>query len=265
MLKRLRRRRKPPSLLLRQVECYSDGQTFRADLRLSAGRIAEIGSGLSARPGEQMLELDGHLAYPGLINAHDHLELDFLPRLGTPPYPSFYDWAEDVYRPDEAPIRDLRRIGLPDRLLWGALKNIISGVTTVMHHDAYHSAVFGDGFPVHVVHPYRWAHSLGFGANPRDAYAGGTGPFVIHAAEGADARARNEIEQLDKLGVLGDDTILVHGVAITVAQWRRLSERGVGLVWCPSSNLYLFGQTVEIGALPSEVSVALGTDSTISG
>ncbi len=87
MLERLGRRRKPPSLLLRNLECYSDGEVFHGDLRLTAGRVAEIGSGLAAGSGERTLDLDGHLAYPGLINAHDHLELDFLPRLGSPPTP----------------------------------------------------------------------------------------------------------------------------------------------------------------------------------
>ena len=265
MLERLGRRRKPPSLLLRNLECYSDGEVFHGDLRLTAGRVAEIGSGLAAGSGERTLDLDGHLAYPGLINAHDHLELDFLPRLGSPPYPSFYDWADDVYHPDEPPIRDLRHVSLSDRLWWGAYKNTVAGVTTVMHHDTYHRRIFQGGFPVRVTHPYRWAHSLGFGVDPREAYASGAGPFVIHAAEGVDQRSEHELDELYDIGVLADDTILVHGIAITSAQWRRLAARGVGLVWCPTSNLFLFGKTVDVGSLPEGVDVALGTDSTISG
>ena len=265
MLERLPWRHKPPSLLLRNLECYSDGEIFHADLRLSAGRVAEIGSGLAARSGERTLEFDGHLAYPGLINAHDHLELNFLPRLGTPPYPSAYDWADDVYRPDEAPIRDLRQVSLADRLWWGAYKNIIAGVTTVMHHDTYQARIFRNGFPLRVVHPYRWAHSLGFGVDPRQAHATGAGPFVIHAAEGSDERSAREVDELDDLRVLTRDTILVHGVAITPDQWQRLAPRGIGLVWCPTSNLFLFGKTVDLATVPADVRLALGTDSTISG
>ena len=265
MLERLRWRHKPPSLLLRNLECYSDGEIFHGDLRMSAGRVAEIGSGLASRSGERTLDLDGHLAYPGLINAHDHLELDFLPRLGTPPYASFYDWADDVYRPDESPIRDLRQVSLADRLWWGAYKNIAAGVTTVMHHDTYQPRVFRGDFPVRVVHPYRWAHSLGFGIDPRQAHASGDGPFLIHAAEGTDERSKGELETLDDMGVLDGDTILVHGIAISEAQWQRLAARDVGLVWCPTSNLFLFGKTIDLGNLPAGVRVALGTDSTISG
>ena len=58
--------------------------------------------------------------------------------------------------------------------MWGGLKNLLSGVTTVAHHNAFSGAVFTPDFPVRVVERYGWAHSLAFspdvaGAVSRDA------------------------------------------------------------------------------------------------
>ncbi|WBY08737.1 hypothetical protein PIB19_04660 [Sphingomonas sp. 7/4-4] len=33
---------------------------------------------------------------PGLINAHDHLHRNHYGRLGEPPYPDAYAWAQDI-------------------------------------------------------------------------------------------------------------------------------------------------------------------------
>jgi cytosine/adenosine deaminase-related metal-dependent hydrolase len=45
----------------------------------------------------------------------------------------------------------------------------------------------------------------------------------------------------------------------------RLVEAEAGLVWCPSSNKRLFGQTADVGELIRHGRVALGTDSRFSG
>ncbi len=43
------------------------------DLRTGAdGRIEELGPGLAPRPGEEVLDLDGHLLLPGLVDCHVH-------------------------------------------------------------------------------------------------------------------------------------------------------------------------------------------------
>lgn len=265
MFRRLLRDNEHGSLLLRHLAWYSAGAFSYGDMRVEGGRIAQVGRGLAARPDDRVVELGDHIAFPGLINAHDHLDLDLLPPLGTPPYSSFYAWAQEIYRPEDAPVQALERVALGDRLWWGAYKNLIAGVTTVMHHDPYHRDVFERDFPLRVVHPYRWAHSLGYGENAGRRYARGAGPFIIHAAEGTDLRAAGEIDHLGDMGLLQSDTILVHGVAISTSQWRRLASVGVGLVWCPASNLRLYGRTVAIDQLPEGIAVALGTDSTLSG
>lgn len=252
-------------LLLSNVRWYSEGGVRTGDLRLGQGRVLETGNGLAPRGGERIIDGDGYLALPGLINGHDHLDLNLFPRLGSPPYDNFYAWGEDVYRPEESPVRDILRVPLADRLSWSAYKQLVSGVTTVVHHDPYHRA-FGRRFPIKVLERYGWSHSLGHGPDVGVAFARSNGyPYIIHAAEGVDAAAAAEIEELDRLGVLASNTVLVHGIAASDAQVRKLAERRVALVWCPSSNLHLYGKTAPVDLLKGRVGLSLGTDSTLSG
>jgi len=90
-------------------------------------------------------------------------------------------------------------------------------------------------------------------------------PWIIHAAEGLDDEAGIEFERLDALGCLGPNTLLVHGIALDHAQRARLDRAAAGLIWCPSSNLHLFGKTADVAELAAHGRVALGTDSRLSG
>jgi cytosine/adenosine deaminase-related metal-dependent hydrolase len=212
------------------------------------------------------LDLAGHLVLPGLINAHDHLEFNLFPQLGRGPYSNAGEWARDIYHPDRSPIREHLRVPKPVRLWWGALKNLLSGVTTVCHHNPYERDVFGVDFPVRVVRRFSWAHSLEFepdlGARFRKTPAGY--PFVVHCAEGADAAARRELQALDDLGALDQRTAIVHGVGITSGGMALMRRRRSSLVWCPTSNLAMLGRTVSRAVLRSGIPMALATDSALS-
>ena len=92
----------------------------------------------------------------------------------------------------------------------------------------------------------------------------------MHLAEGVDDEARGELPRLEALGCLKPNTVIVHGVAIDENGWRRVARTGAGLVWCPASNAFLFGETALVGALvdgsdEARVTVALGTDSRVTG
>ena len=253
-------------LLLKSLVWHTPEGDVAGDLRLRSGRIVETGVGLAPGRRERVLELAGCRALPGLINGHDHLSLNLLPHLGDPPYPSLYRFAEEIYRPESFPIRETLRVAVRDRLLWGGYKNLISGVTTVVHHDPLPRGFFARGFPVRVLRRFAWSHSLRFGADLPSAHARSAGRrFIIHAAEGVDEECRREVDRLEELGVLDENTVLVHGIAVSASQRLKLEQAGVSLIWCPASNLRLYGRTAAVAELKERVRVALGTDSTLTG
>jgi hypothetical protein len=196
---------------------------------------------------------------PGLINAHDHLHRNHYGRLGTPPYANAYEWGRDIHQRHPEAIARGRSLPGRQALRCGAWKNLFAGVTAVVHHDAW-EAEFASGFPINVV-PIRCAHSLGF-----DATVTGQGsPLAVHVAEGVDADAANEIRELDRLGWLTPDLLAVHAVGPDDDGIRRLRASGAGIVWCPTSNLFLFRQTTPASLLAPGIDVLLGSDSLLPG
>jgi cytosine/adenosine deaminase-related metal-dependent hydrolase len=199
---------------------------------------------------------DGEL-HPGLINAHDHLHRNHYGRLGAPPYANAYEWGEDIHERCADVIAGGRAIDRREALLSGAWKNILAGVTTVVHHDPWEPA-FDNGFPVRVP---RLPHAHSLGTEP-DLH----GPLgCIHVAEGTDQRSADEIRELDRLGLITPDLLAVHVVGADVDGVQRLRNRGAAVVWCPSSNFFLFGRTVPSALLAPGLDVMLGSDSLLTG
>jgi len=197
---------------------------------------------------------------PGLINAHDHLHRNHYGRLGAPPYANAYEWARDIQGRNRIEIA--RGRGLPRReaLLFGARKNLLAGVTHVFHHDAWEPD-FENGFPLDVIR-LPFADSLGMThplpSRPKE-------PFAMHVAEGIDAGAAAEIRELDKRGFLTPDFLAVHAVGPDKDGVETLRRSGCAVIWCPSSNHFLFGRTAPRVLLADGVDVLLGTDSLLTG
>jgi cytosine/adenosine deaminase-related metal-dependent hydrolase len=210
--------------------------------------------------------LDGFLVLPGLINAHDHLEFNLFPRLGRGTYSNATAWANDIYHPDQFPIRQHLEIPKPVRLFWGGIKNLINGVTTVAHHNGYDPKVFEHGFPIRVVKRFGWAHSIAFCTDLQASYRATPrgAPFIIHGCEGTDEKAHAELAVLDQAGLLGSTSVIVHGVALYGSDISLLKQRGVSLIWCPTSNLFTLGKTLSTEVLQSSIPIALGTDSALT-
>jgi len=246
--------------------CDTAGRRF--DLRVADGRVV----GPAPQRGDLVLDLAGRCLRPGLINAHDHLQLNSLPRLKyrQEPHANVAEWITDIdaHRALDPRLRANAARHKPARLLAGGLKNLLAGTTTVAHHDPWHPCFEGEGFPVRVLRS-AWSHSLaldGDEAVRAACHATPAGePWIVHAAEGVDDAARLEFERLEALGCIGPHTVLVHGLALDEEQQRRLTRAGGGLVWCPASNLHLFGRTIAPQALAVQGRLALGSDSRISG
>jgi cytosine/adenosine deaminase-related metal-dependent hydrolase len=119
---------------------------------------------------------------------------------------------------------------------------------------------------VRVVRDYGWAHSLALGRDLRSARAATPAgrPFIVHACEGIDELARQELWGLDRLGVLDDSTVLVHGLALDRKGVAHLRDRGASLIVCPSSNKFLYGEVPGASLLSTIEKVALGSDSPLT-
>ena len=259
----------------------ADGGPY-ASLRV-ASRV--LGLGEPPRRGDAVIDLDGACVLPGLINGHDHLELNHYGALKRRDrYQHVSEWIDDL-RPlirHDPSIRTRRARRLADRLFIGALKNLLAGVTTVAHHNPRY-AEFGRRYPVRLVERYGWAHSLAMETEPVGAHGepGGrvrlrcdatppTMPFLVHVGEGVDARAVAELAGFETLTCLRPNSVIVHGVALTPARWTALVAAGSSLVWCPASNVFLFGRTLPLraclDATPGALAqVCLGTDSRLTG
>ena len=237
---------------------------IQANLEVADGRIGRMLQ--KDPPHGPAIDLRDHLILPGLINAHDHLEFNLFPRLGNGPYARCEDWAQDIYQPQRSPLREHLSVPKTVRLWWGGLKNLLSGVTTVCHHNPYYR-VFDEQFPVQVVQRYGWAHSIRFERDVAGAFAstGNDEPFIIHAGEGTDEHSRDEIFELDRIGVLSRRTILVHGVAFSQAGHTLRRDRGAALVWCPTSNRFTLGTTLDARLLGDFDRISLGSDSALTG
>ena len=252
--------------LCRAVSVTPEGHS-RVPLPIRASRI---GSSLAARA--YRLDLHDHLIFPGLINAHEHLHVNAVPPLKAgAPFPNSYAWiAAFQAHFDEPAVIAALQVPKALRLRHGALKNLLAGATCVVHHDPWHPALDEMNFPVSLLRDYGWSYALGwpdygppirqsFVATPADR------PWLIHLAEGTDASAQAELTQLEQMGCLAANSVLIHGVGMREQDIDRVIARGAAVVWCPTSNRNLLGQSLDPRRLCAAGRLALGSDSRLSG
>ncbi|MDZ5650118.1 hypothetical protein [Nitrospirillum sp. BR 11828] len=192
------------------------------------------------------------IAFPGLVNSHDHLAFNCYPPTGAPPYDDFLGWSRDV-QADRALVRRVEAIPAALRRQVGLLKNLLWGVTAVVDHGGG----AGDG-PIGVLAPYQDLHSPEL-ASPWHWLAG-LGPAVLHMAEGVTADSRQRALDFLKENLFRRPVAGVHGVSLEGEDFRRLAA----LIWCPASNLFLFGRTADAAAALRHTRLLFGTDATIS-
>jgi cytosine/adenosine deaminase-related metal-dependent hydrolase len=238
-------------------------------LRFKGSQILSVGERIQRR--DRCIDLEGDRLLPGLINAHDHLQWNGLPRQKSRNrYENVREWIADV---GEAGANEARRyeesVSRRDRLWAGGIKNLLSGVTTVAHHDPLFAELSDPRFPIQVVSRYGWVHSLGVAGEQivqrSNEATPAMWPWIVHAAEGVDHEAGAEIDTLERLGCIKANTLIVHGVGMDAMGRARLIAADAGLIWCPSSNVFMFGKTVDVTKLAVAGQVALGSDSRLTG
>jgi cytosine/adenosine deaminase-related metal-dependent hydrolase len=248
-------------VILSGVELVGDDGPAR-DVVVSGTAIAgvvEAGAADPARDGPR-LDLAGTIAFPGLVNSHDHLEFNLYPALRHRRYGDYVEWGSDIHLRDRDLIASIERVPRSDRLRWGALKNLLCGVTTVAHHGEPHDEP--RSLPVRIVratsiHSVRQGRRWRWRLNaPVDR-----SPYVIHVGEGTSPAARREIDELLRWDLLRRSLVGVHAIAMRAEQAARFRA----VVWCPLSNELLYGATADIAALSQRTTVLFGTDSTLTG
>jgi len=210
------------------------------------------------RPPDLSVDLDGATLRPGLVNAHDHLHRNHLARLGAPPYPDAAAWGRDLHARFAEGLDRRRALPRREALLFGALKNVLGGATTAVHHDAWEED-FERAFPLRIPR-------LPTPQSVRDAPAAPPdGPWAMHLAEGTSREAREEVADADARGLLGRDFAAVHLVGTDADALARLARAGCAAVWCPTSNAFLYGATASRALFGAGMEILLGTDALVSG
>ena len=239
----------------------------RMPLPIRAGRI---GASLAARA--YRFDLRDHLIFPGLINAHDHLHNNAVPPLVKgAPFANSYAWMTAFQEHFAEPaVKAALSVPKALRMRHGALKNLLAGTTCVAHHDPWHAAFDASDFPVALLRNYGWSYALGwpeYGPPVQQSFADTPmdQPWFIHLAEGTDAAAQAELTQLDKMGCLAENCVLIHGVGLREQDIERVIAAGAAVVWCAESNCALLGRSLDPRRLYEARRLALGTDSRLSG
>ena len=228
--------------------------------------------------------------FPGLIDTHNHTHWNSIPLWRTGQlYNNRYEWQALAEYQEEVrgPYNAIEDAGLWDQSLkYGEIRALIGATTMVQGSDDYD--------PDHLVRnlDLDWAADYYVGdvteVSPDDAYwaklalqFGYINRLFLHVAEGKrnDPRSMAEFPFLETAptipppgypplgpGLLIPGVVIIHGVAMTQANYETMAQNNMYLVWSPKTNLVLYGETADVvGALAAGVTVALGPDWTITG
>ena len=245
---------------------------------LTDRKNCEVSVNVHSKKGYIDYNFNNKVAYAPFINAHDHLVYNWFPKPGSRgPYTNSNIWLEENIQSDS--YSEMSKIWAKnDELnltlgeaktltLLGMYKNIFSGVHIVQDHIKRQKSEYYDYFDICVLKDYSQCQSISlddFEDELREAK--GTKPFIIHLAEGIDNTAKNEFNLLLENDLLRANTLIVHGIPLDEEDFAQIFKTKASLCWCPSSNMYLIGETLDvIGALDNGINVTLGTDSTMTG
>jgi len=205
------------------------------------------------------LDFDGDIVFPGFINSHDHLEFNLYPNFGDRSFENYTEWGRYILNEYKPEIDRVTKIPLKLRIAWGLYKNLLCGVTTVVHHGK--KIEVNDNL-INVFQGYNFLHSVGFEKKWKLKLNRFSRKqlVVIHAGEGRDDYARKEIGKLIRWNLFNKKIVAIHGVCMTAHQ----AQAFEALIWCPVSNLFMFQESAKIDQLKNCTRIIFGTDSTLT-
>ena len=171
------------------------------NIEVDGGKIKNIISHTKNRnfKAHNTIFFEDAIAFPGLINSHDHLDFNLFPQTANRVYNNYKEWGEDIHVRNKEMIQSVLKIPQPLRTEWGLYKNLLNGVTTVVNHGEKLPinneiiSVLQNNYSLHSVRfEKRWKLKLNniFKKNQ---------PFVIHIGEGTDKASHEEINEVDQM------------------------------------------------------------------
>ena len=287
------------ALIIGNLLTGTDGAQFGAVL-ISGGRIVELVAedGIEAAAASAaVFDCGRNYVSPGLINPHEHTRYSFQMLSGRdrdklPVYAHRDEWIPESGFGDGADkIRYKDGTDDAKTLFWIELRHLLAGTTLIAGSGAVRGLAKNVGSRQRPVYEYAAdMRTFPFGPDAmqrirqlrsfpdpgaeafRPEVTGdlpARAPYVPHVAEGTDLVARLEGRFfLDYVATHKSlrRFSLIHGVGLDSGDIARLGDLDVTLIWSPRSNVALYGETADIGALLREnVRVAIGTDWSISG
>ncbi len=215
-------------------------------------------------------------AFPALINVHDHLRGDYLPRVGPKEGNFYLNWSYwDNDLKSSIVYEERANITVEDCYYLGAYKNLFSGVVTVNDHFPHElNDPLIPKLPIRVIKEYNLAHECssydlkwGDGIEvEHDRAVQRNEPFITHLEEGFDEESQRGIEILEDLNCLDKYDVFIHCIGFSDEDIKKTKRAGATVVWCPASNMFMFNVTCKIKKiLQAGINVSIGTDSTHTG
>ena len=241
------------------------------------GVVLAVGSQVSLPAGTLTVATEGIIA-PGLIDLHNHLTWNVLPRWKpNEEFGSRYDWqAKPAYKVlMDGPHKALVAEGLEcDAERYAEVKALAQGETSAvgsMHLPCSSGLIrrldsdpeLPGGIQAKVLYnvfPLQMTEEDVAGAQ-KTLQNGGA--LLIHLAEGApnSASAAREFPMLKARGLLLPGVSFIHAVALTADDFQQVHDAGVGFIWSPHSNIELYGATADVAdAKRLQVTIAIAPD-----
>jgi len=263
------------------------GVIEKGTMVVTDGRIQSIGPNPAVPKDVPIISVDG-IVFPGLIDLHNHLVWNVLPRWTLPsPVANRYEWqampeyAARLSGPEGTMIAkgagcDMERYAEIKALLGGATSVVGSyGPTPSAPHrndcvkglarnlDVF-SGLYSDQINAEPLQNEVFPLQIGWqqAQTIRDGLGSGSlRAIIFHLGEGKDASAAREFLMFKARGFLRPGVNIVHGVALREPDFREMAANGVGLIWSPRSNMELYSKTTDVeAAKAANVTIALAPD-----
>jgi hypothetical protein len=216
-------------------------------------------SSLSLKIDGDSIAVNNCFAFPGLVNAHDHLDFSIFPTLLNQRYDNYKSWGADIHQKNKVQIDAALEAPFMIRIQAGIVKNLLNGFTHIIHHGNQHDLIDQIEYPIFL--NYRYIHALATESFWKlKLNVPGRKPVMAHIGEGIGSETRSEIDLFLQWNLFRKKLIGIHAIEMTAAQ----SKGFKAIIWCPESNINLYGKTASVQDLKNNTAILFGTDSPLS-